>query len=378
MSMQSMTHKTVGPWPQGLDIKSADGALTPEALSEAKNVLIDDKGIVRPANKLVMQQSGAYRQILYSRNLKAVVTSSDTEITFYGQQVLITGDFTHARLCDAMGACIVHTPTKMFVITRKGAVTPVYLPPSPPPMVTEIGGGLLQGSYEVAVDSPSSPLSEAVIVSVTQGGLRLTDMQPGERIFVTNVDGSELLFHGVAMTDTYDITEPPTGPVFTELNLEMLPYGQILTAGGMRVLSAVGRTLWYSVPSRPGLCDKETNFIRYESDITLVHSMGLHTFVGTKEGLFRVTNLGEKTQVQESVYAGDVLPVTPCSIDLSQYSDEEAGSGFVFASTDGICIAARTGRVLAPQADKIALPPDTTGVLVYYNDRITLIGANND
>ncbi len=159
------------------------------------------------------------------------------------------------------------------------------IPLPPGPMLTTTSGNLQPGIYRVCFTnlsgneiSGNGPIAE--IELETESGIQILNLPSEAIVWVT--DPNESIFYPVG--NTSQIVGPPN-------NVEPLPsflcspprYMENLAYVFGRIWGSVGPVVYYSEPMRFGWFKLQSNYFRFESDVTMIAMVPTGLFIGTNE-----------------------------------------------------------------------------------------------
>jgi hypothetical protein len=240
------------------------------------------------------------------------------------------------------------------------------------PLLSETAGNLLPGRYIAAVthvrdDGEESGASAAVSINVNQGGIRFSSLpvsaDPTVRytVIYLTTSGGEVLYQAMVLEngDT-EATYAGSGIEFkTVLSTQFLsppPPGHMLQYFNGRIYIAAGPVVWYTEPYAYGLINLATNFMIFDSRVTV--------FAPVTDGIWVATQ--KKTQ-----YLAGKDPVEGFkpldkadhgALEGSQQLTTDIGRGgedvrlWVWAAEDGICYGGEQGLFRNLTESKYTIP----------------------
>lgn len=376
----------LGPWPIGLDNLTPDVDLPPQALRVADDVLIDENGTVTsgPAPRPLYDAPGLAGLWTSEHGETYGVLGSDAvRVTLTGVESL--GDIGadgHACFLELAGRVLACSRTGLFAL-EGGQFEPLgYVPPAFQVAAAPYGG-LDEGRYGVAVaaleDGEEFALSGIQFVDVPAGGgLLLNVSGTGQvRIYRTHCNGGELYraTDAPAGLPDYLVGTGTLGALPTGRNLDLMPGGQIAQAWKGRVLVANGRTLYYSQPMRPALCDLRHNFTRFPSVITMVAPVHGGVFVADRSRVYFLEGADPEQWTIRQLTAGVPVEGAYALVPGSLFPEVPDMQVAVWLAEGGFVLGLPDGGTASPQDKRLKLKPDGKGCLVLAGRRLYAIGA---
>lgn len=389
----------LGPWPLGVNNLSPEGAMPlneygtrPIALREADNIDLTKEGLPRrrPGYAAVLAATLAHsgwshrdlRHGFFVDNGALQAFQPDADPIDLGTQVgnlplsysLVDGlvFFSNADVCG--------------VIDRNLQVRPwAVQTPSGPPAARAIDGygGMDPGQYLVALAfidelGRESPLSQVAAVTVAAGqGIELTfneDFLGLAAVYTTHAN-DQVLRRGnvvpVAAGATSIMTTPANGMANTERVLAAMPPGQVTRYDSGRHWVAVGDTLIWSLPLRPGVFDPEIGYARFDSPITMVEFVGAGAggagvYVGTEKSVTWLDGPDPALFTRREVYGNGVVRGTPLYVPAKAMNLESADDALLFMTRDGqYCLGAANGQLTPLHTDRAALDTASEGASLF-------------
>lgn len=157
----------------------------------------------------------------------------------------------------------------------------------------DIAGQLHPGEYRYGLtyvrlaDGRESGVLHSAPIQIQDGGLFLSGLQPRAghaiNVYLTSHNGMQLYLAGTTTNALFTFigkNEDLALPCATEF-LAPAPVGTFTAAWRDRVLVAVGRVLYASMPHNPELFDLRRDFKQFTAPITLIQPVESGVFVGT-------------------------------------------------------------------------------------------------
>lgn len=357
----------VGPWPKGIDNRSPDYAVPPDALRNAVNVDLSRDGRLRRRN--------GYNQIV---DITAPHSLYSCEVGTYfaaqGTLYKLNEDNTTTELVTGLlGSRIAYEYYNDVVYLSDGVVNKKLLSgllptdwgidrPSTYLTLQVTAGDLYPGTFTAAAsfinslgeESALGPISQ--ITTNTEGGFILEDLPNSSNPDVTHVrlyfsgSGSTTLYHisDVAIgTASYTISErTDTGKAANTRVFVKPPAANIIRHYAGRIYLATGSTVYYTEPFALNWVDPVKNFWQFPSDVSILEPVeaGLY-IVADKTYFYRFDNPDE-TQVVELFNYG-AIPYTSVRLPHNE--------GVMWQSTRGAIMGNETGNAKNIQEERAAV-----------------------
>lgn len=388
----------LGPWPLGVNNLSAEGNLPlnefgtrPVALREADNVDLTKEG--RPRRR------GGYTQLVNATLAHSGWSAPGMHYALFvdnGQLKAFTGDGQITDLATYVGntplsyslvdgSVLFSNSEVCGLIDRAMQVRPWAVPaPSGPPSLQAVNGyGMNPGQYQVAIAfiddlGRESPLSEtATIVLAEDQGIQLTISEEfaGMVVVYTTHADDQVLRRGRIMPGaagaTIVLAEPANGFANTQRVLAAIPAGAVSRYDSGRHWVAIGNTLVWSAPLRPGVFDPELNYITFDSTINMVEFVGgglssAGLYVGTEDEVWWLAGADPAEFRKVFAYPAGVVRGTPLYVPGKSLNLDDADHVLVFFTRDGqYCIGNTSGNVTPVHSDRAALDVAKEGASVY-------------
>lgn len=382
--------KKIGPWPAGLDNLSPDTEIPASALRTADDVLIEDSGTVKsgvgprlavaaPGLSSLWQSSAGACYGVIGSDLYRVTLGGVVEIGNVGAAA------GAASFAEFAGKPIVCTDQGCFWIKSQAhayygsieVAEPVALPPPSFTASSVDGGGLPEGRYFVAVaamrDGELFGVSEmAEVVVPDKGGIIVNIAGGGQAmVYRTEPNGENLYAAGIAGGGLPKILgNENLGAMPGSRYMDQMSGGHIARSFSGRLLVARGRTLYYSQPMRPALCDPRHDFIQLPSRITMVAPVQDGVFIADQRRSYFLsgTDPDEWSLLPLDAPApGEGCFTTGPGNLFSEVSDVTVA---VWLGASGIVIGLPGGQVTQRQADRLLIPNYPAGSMLIHDRRI--------
>ena len=364
----------------GIDMLSSETSMPNGAVRSAVNVDIERNG--------VFSRRAGYEQRIHMPGLHSLYYAAQSDIILVAdndQLCTVDHDLQTLTWLTALGSpdplsyteyngniYYVNKTTTGWIPSGRYGVCSLGLPtPTPPSRLEEAPGGLLPGTYAVAISMFDSLGEESGLSAVKTidlpvgGGIRLYGLpvEPGYSlgIYITPPDGDRLMCASVAPAafPVYDIVEYMRGAPARTQFLEPLPPGDIIRWHNGRLFVASGSNLFFSEALRPHLHRPGHSVIPFRGDITMVESVGSGIFVGDERGVWFLrggdpNDFNQQLVSPTPVVAGSSL-VLPAEYFPEQQTRTE-GLCAVWLCSDGYAIGTSGGNTLEPQRERIRIP----------------------
>lgn len=263
--------------------------------------------------------------------------------------------------------------------------------PKSQPLLAAVDGGALQaGWYQVAVtfidtngEESGSTLAAMIEVGTNQAITLTSIPQPTSadvmlvRIYLTPCNGDVFyrfrdLAVGMTSTTITNVTAIH-GKVLDSQFLDAMPPGNMVAYYNGRLLSASGRTVWFSEPMRYGLCRASDGFWSFPGDIRMIAPVGQGgnggIYVATGTHTFYLAG-AEPGQSQRLVaYAYGAVEGSVCYAPGSAFAGDAAlGSDLVpvWVATNGVFVAGGPqGRAVPLTENRLSLPDHDRGASIF-------------
>lgn len=177
-------------------------------------------------------------------------------------------------------------------------------------------GALAPGTYRIAmvfvgVNGEESGAVSSTFTLEAQGGISLVHCpvpkSPGvtARFFLSPTDDPSVMYQAIDMDFTeaeINFTVPGAGRLLETEFMEPPPAPRIMAASNGRLMGAIGPMIWYTQPFRYGLYKPSTDYMLFESDVTMIASSPDNNgwYIGTQDGLFFLSgNQPDETKVNQ-------------------------------------------------------------------------------
>jgi len=190
----------------------------------------------------------------------------------------------------------------------------------------------------------------------------------GAGVYLTRPDGKDFYRVGsIGPSGTSEVTSPEFGAVLPDRSLRIrpIPLRGPITLNNSRLFSGIGSSVYYS---EPFVFNASTvmSFYQFPGPVIMVAGIDKHLFVGTRRGVWFVTNAGSTKQASvRKVSDAGVLShsfVRPPTSEMGMPVPEVVA----WMSTSGIQLGSADGSVLTPKAGKVKLEGPVDGVLTYH------------
>lgn len=364
----------LGPWPIGLDNLTADTSLPAGALRQADDVLIESNGKVRsgPGPRLALPAAGL-RSLWTSINgaSYAVQGSTLVKVTLAGLEPLgDIGGNGEASFADHAGQVLVGSASGGLFRIRDQA-QPIALHAPSFSATPSASGGLDAGRYGVAVaalrDGEEFGLSSVVFVDVPQGGGLALSIAGGDlvRIYRTGANGDQLYraVDAPAGIPGYLLGAGQLGTMPTGRFMAPMTGGHLMHSWSGRVLVARGRTLYYSQPMRPALCDPRHDFIQLPSRISMIAPVQDGVYLGDQQRTYFMSGTDPEQLAMRVLDAPP--PPTGCALVVpgNIFPDIPDIPVALWLGASGFVLGLDQGQVVQRQASRLKIPRFTHGSL---------------
>jgi hypothetical protein len=377
-------------------------------LSKAKNIDIDNGR--KPRRRLGQQVSlsGSNCHSLWSdgkiclfREGSDLKRLSDSLLSSTTLRTGITGSLSMAYL--PLDGKVYYSDGNISGVIENGVSRSWGLSVPPSPVLSLIPGNLPSGLYQVCVtyvrnDGQESGASESSILELTNStsGIRISGIISSSdpsvlkiNVYVTRRD-SEIFYRAYTLvngTQSVDyITEGGLSAI--KLKSQFLsppPAGQILEYYKGRIYIGSFDALWYTEPFRYELCDMSTNFIQFESDMSLVGAVEDGMYFGTdNEIIFAGGDQPKSFKLEQKADYGAIFGTMQKIQRPDVGRNEVMSTLLMFASTKGICIASKGGDLQNQSRDTFLYEPAYSGASLVRRTRgidqylFTLNGEDRD
>lgn len=394
----------LGPWPQGIDMLSADTALPEDrsgnviAVRDCLNGDIDDAGLfeVRPGLLRMLTAAGVHS--LYTpagwgtalgvRGTDLVELADNG--TSLGVTIRAALGSTAPMSFDRLGPGVFFSSTDTIgVLPRQGAAKPLAPPDATRPTIQlNQSGGLYGGRYSVAMswllpDGTEGGLSPITTGEVPNGGgIRLFwSTPPGVttgRIYRTQLDGSTLyrVAEVPASLGSFLLGLGDVGRQADTMHLRALPPGSIVRVWKGRALSARGRVLYLSEPLRYGLYSPRHGFVQFPEPITFVEGVEGGVFVGQQTGVVFLDGSRPGDWNYRTTGGDAPFPGSSAIVDSSLFDPQlqlPPGDHAVWLAANGYVLGQPSGTIVEPQAKRLRLPVTAAGKTAVVDRRLITI-----
>jgi len=325
-----------------------------QALRGAVNVDIDQTGRPRRRKGFTSVQTGVNVRSLWS-NGTTMLYAEGNELKDFGTGATIRSDLqVDSRVSYAeVAAQVFYTDGKINGIYALGGINrPWGIPVPPPPVVSSSSGAYPAGDYQFVithVDAFGRESGASLVAKKTTTQASFFRVSWPASSYTTRVylsTGSVFyqvvdVLPSVSSVNLSGVTG--TAPLRTQF-LNPAPVGQLVDYHYGRLYVASGSNLWYSEPGSLEHFRLATNFLSFESDITLVGSAlnGLFVCAG-KTYWLAGTDPSSMTRIEKASYPAILGTMVRAPSDLIGPGGEGFGEALFWASTQGICLGAQDG-----------------------------------
>ncbi len=371
------------------EFQGIDNVLQPERtpenyLKKAINIDIDKTGSVHKRSGYVSVFSGSGCHSLWSNDKDAYIV--DNTILKYVYSNFATTNietecFDRIDYVEVNNEVYFTSQSKTGVLSGSAYRAFGIEPPVALPMLAASSPGFLDaGQYQVAytyvdAEGRESGASKASVIRVTSdnSSILVTNLDASSdsdvtkiRIYLSNRNGSGL-YHLTDIADTvssYVITD--TRNLHTPLdsfNVSGCPTGDLIAYYNGRIYVADGDTLYASEPHSYTWFRTERDYIRFESNITVVMPVETGIYVGTENHLHYLGgsdlvsfNQDMKEICQPVKYSHIKIPSGYIRIE-----NTPGGPKWLFTANEGIFVCMNNGVVFNVTSEHVAFPNGLQG-----------------
>lgn len=373
-----MNTQSLGPF-LGINNRLPDFALSTDKgafLREADNVEITNSGnITRRKMPVLLQAMTGAHSIYGNFFVRASALYKATFSPYSETLVKVLSSNNPVSYAEINGDTYYSNGSDAGRISAAGTWYPWALPTPSSPSVTNVGGDLFKGWYQVAIGYVNNVTGEEGGISASSnyhlavdGGLRVTlpAATAGAthiNVYVSTVNGSIPFLQATVATGTssVDVSTLIDGREANQRYEAPLPVGTRLFEFNGRLCSVSGKDVFYSLPYRHGYYLPVEGRITFPVDVSAaIGNQGGVYIVADKTYFFSGQDLGSVDVVRDVLPYGAV-PGTEFSIPNKPLVG--------WFGEKGIVIADVQGEAQAVMADNIDLTPPASGFSVVLEAR---------
>lgn len=250
----------------------------------------------------------------------------------------------------------------------------ITLPPGP--MLLTSNGNLPAGTYHVTFTAVSGgalsgngPITSHELLAT--GGIQVLNRPSGALVWATDQNGQ--VFQLVGAVD--NIVDIPTIEPLPSFMCAPPPNMSVLLYAFGRIWGSVGNVLYYSEPYQFGWFKINSNFFKFNSDITVIAAVSTGLFIGLQPEDRTVFMAGTEPDqmVQSSVGAGSIKGTLAYCNNLPELGDvlgtpEKGYSSVpVWRTSEGIVAGNVSGRLFNLTKTKLKMGIPEKGASLYRN-----------
>ena len=367
-------------WPKGIDNLRRTYDLAEGALRDAINVDISNSGKARRRDGYASHILGAMSHSLYATdkwmaNASAgVLYIRDANTTEISQTPV--NPMSHIAYQTVNGDTYCTNGFESLIISSTGTISQWGVDnPAFQPTLTEMGGSLFAGTYQVAITYISATGEEsgtgkaATTTVVNNAGIAVSGFPAFSgsnidrmRVYVSYPDGGELFLYGEYPTNVASVmvSSARLGPVLRTQFLSRVPPGKDITYSQGRLIVSSGSMIFFTQPLRYGLYNNTADFGWYPAPVTLVWGAFDGVYVATTEETYFVTGLGTPEQKQDLVLPTGAVPGTK--------ADMPDKTGCMWVTPKGVVKAFAGGKIENVSYDKVSIGEYQSGAAVVRED----------
>jgi len=357
------------------------------ALRRSVNYDITDTGnLLRRRGRTKIWTGTIERGTLYSNGEKVLFVESGT----LWELVKMSGSWV--RLMIRMGV----GPHPMFYVsvnndiyysnglltgrlTADGLVKPWGITPpvdQPTLVVSDTGGGLTAGTYQVAMtfvaddgEESGTPLAKIAEVTADGGTITLTDIPTSTeaskvRVYCSEVNGEGLYRVGEFITGvpSFRITQVSNNQdirLQTQHGVTPAP-GTVLEYHNGRIYIAQGKVVWYTDAMRYGLVKPHMNYLQFPSDVTVMKAVADGIYICADQ-TYWISGVDTNEFQQRAVLPYGAVKGTGLDIPKSD--------NVAWFSDFGIVIGGLEAQITNVQEDKSAVSNFENGAMIFREQR---------
>lgn len=229
-----------------------------------------------------------------------------------------------------------------------GVRYPIGLPPPPVPTLSQVGGSLFKGRYQVGIAYVNSATGEegalsdlAYIELASTGGIRVS--LPGStsgadniNVYLSESNGTVQMLHSIAgsSASSVDLTTPGTGRAASLRSEDVLPPGTLFYSNG-RLCSFKDNMVYVGIPFRLGYYLPLVGFIPFHENVTVAIANESGTYIATDKTYFIPGDLLGDTEKILDVLPCGAVPGTAFTVPHKKTVGWFSKRGIVLADTDG-------------------------------------------
>ena len=282
----------------GLNNVSPETDLPENSLTQALNVNLDKEGNVYSRKGYTKIYSATnethslYKQYFQDGSELKIIIDGSTIATGLNPNAYLAWETVNLEPIYSDGQLIRRVPDEPFSVPT---------PPSQPTIKTTTGN-LFAGIYQVTIcfvkqgEQGGALLASDLLVE-DNSGITLSNLPQADgcdiAVFCTTQNGETLYLNQilVAGTTAFTIYNTKNNTLICDTQfMEPLPAGHILRHFNARLYSAYDNVLYYSRPSRYGLCKLGEDFFQFVSKITIVQPVDDGIFIVSDKTYFLTGN----------------------------------------------------------------------------------------
>ena len=379
----------LSPWLHGVNQRLAPTSLPASTLREAVNVTLDRVGVPRRRAGYTRRLAGQVHSLWANADYLLAVLDGDlvriepdTWATTLLRAQVGSAPLSYAPVSNLLYYTSPDVCGRLDLLT--GAHYPNFGPPNPEaqPTLGTCAGGLVAGSYQVAITYVSalgeeSGSSLAVTLELTTGsGLRLTNLPQGDaakiRIYCSmpNATSQELYRQAevnMGITEV-DIIALKRGRQLTTQFLEPLPQGTLLRYYRGRLYVVDGPVVYHSQPIHYGLFAPDDDYLPpFPADVGTLVAVEDGLYVGAG-GTWFVQGGGPADFQQRYLSAETPIPGTAINLPAELLDPQQSGLAAYWQSPVGAVYAFPGGILRYPTQDTLPGTTATAGVSTLLRD----------
>ncbi|HAR06002.1 MAG TPA: hypothetical protein DCR72_10585, partial [Pseudomonas sp.] len=158
-------------------------------------------------------------------------------------------------------------------------------------------------------------------------------------------------------------------------HMDLMPGGHLAQSWNGRLLVANGRTLYYSQPLRPAVCDLRHGYVRFPSPITMVAPVRGGAFVADQGRVYFLDGTDPDQWSMRTTAAGAPACGAYALVPGSLFPEMPDVPVAVWLGPGGFVLGLPDGTTLSPQVARLKLEPGGSGSLAVTNRRLYALGA---
>lgn len=359
----------------GVDLLSGETSLGEGFVRRAENVdLARDGGFSRRGGYAVLSTDDHHSIVYLKTRDRLIIGKGDLAVLADTSLNTIAsvdmGSNTALDVCEENGRVYVTNAGRLvYLRAYEDVFSDVGVPPveTLPTLSPHDAGGYLPGGYAVAVSKIDAYGEEGparhcgVVTLTTPGAIRLTglplDFAHSYRIYVTPTNG-DVLYRAEDIpgaTGDFILGRTPDGNMPATLDLQRMPSGRWVRYHGGRMYVARGKSLWFSEPLRPHLCNQAHNGIGLSANARMLEPVAGGIYVADDKGVLFYAGLDPTKFTVRRVSTDKVLTGTAIALPASAVGEVGQGqdhvvlwlseSGYYYGREDGTAVPVNPGRI---------------------------------